>query len=78
MARVNIYLPDELADQARSAGINVSAVSRSAIEREVTSKGSTQWLDRVATLPRSSVTHDQVVSAVRAAREELDGGDDGR
>lgn len=76
MARVTIYLPDELADQARSVGINVSAVSRSAVERELASRGSTEWLDRVAHLPRTEVTHDQVLEAVRASRNEFGGGDD--
>jgi post-segregation antitoxin (ccd killing protein) len=35
MARVNITVPDELIEQARSAGLNVSRLASSAIETEL-------------------------------------------
>lgn len=77
MARVNVYLPDDLASQARAAGLNVSAVTRSAIEAELAGNAASQWLARVATLPTVRVEHTDVVAAVAAARDELAGDDRG-
>jgi post-segregation antitoxin (ccd killing protein) len=75
MARVNVYLPDDLAARARAAEVNVSAVTRAALEAELARDASSQWLDRVAALPAVSVEHADVVDAVAAAREELAGGE---
>jgi len=77
MARVNVYLPDDVADRARAAGLNVSAVTRSAIEAELAGDAASQWLARVATLPALGVEHREVVTAVAAARDELAGDDRG-
>jgi post-segregation antitoxin (ccd killing protein) len=77
MARVNVYLPDELADRARAAGLNVSALTRSAIEAELAGNAASDWLARVAALPARTVEHRDVVAAVAAAREELAGDDRG-
>jgi len=35
MAKVTVYLPDDLAEQARQVGINMSAVCRRALEDEL-------------------------------------------
>ena len=77
MARVNVYLPDELAARAREMGLNVSAVTRSALEAELAGAATSEWLARVARLPSSGVEHDHVLAALNAAREELAGDDDG-
>jgi post-segregation antitoxin (ccd killing protein) len=77
MARVNVYLPDDLADRARAAGLNVSAVTRSALEAELAGNAATEWLERVAELPVVDVEHRDVVAAVAAARDELAGDDRG-
>jgi post-segregation antitoxin (ccd killing protein) len=71
MARVNVYLPDELADRARAAGLNVSAVTRSALEAELAGGAASEWLARIAELPALPVEHDEVIEALAAAREEL-------
>jgi post-segregation antitoxin (ccd killing protein) len=72
MARVNIYLPDELAEQVREADINVSAVARSALENELAARATNAWIARIRALPRANVSHEQVIAALDAAREEYD------
>lgn len=43
MARVNVYLSDELAAAAREQGLNVSAVTRAALECELKSRSMNEW-----------------------------------
>jgi post-segregation antitoxin (ccd killing protein) len=71
MARVNVYLPDELATAARAAGINVSNVTQDALRRELAARRTEAWLDRIAALPPAGVTHREAVGAVQAARDEF-------
>jgi post-segregation antitoxin (ccd killing protein) len=71
MARVNIYLPDDLAARARAAGVNVSAVARSALEAELASSAWSEWVAQVSRLPRLPVSHEEVLGAMDAARDEL-------
>lgn len=73
MANVNIYLPDDLAEKARSVGLNVSRVCRSAIEEALRVARQTAWLEAVRDLPPVNVTPDEALDAVRAAREDLEG-----
>lgn len=51
MARRNISLPDDLDEAAREAGINVSAVTRKALEAELDRKARMarlgEWLDEM-------------------------------
>jgi post-segregation antitoxin (ccd killing protein) len=77
MARVNVYLPDELAARARELGLNVSAVTRSALEAELAGRAASEWLAHVARLPSPGIEHDHVLAALDAAREELAGRDGG-
>jgi post-segregation antitoxin (ccd killing protein) len=71
MARVNVYLPDDLAARARAAGVNVSAVTRSALEAELAGSAASEWLAQASHLPAAAVEHDDVLDAVRGARDEL-------
>lgn len=71
MARVNIYLPDELADRARSAELNISAVARSALEDKLAALATNAWLDEVAKLEPTGVTHEQVMEALDTVRDEM-------
>ncbi|HZQ26090.1 MAG TPA: type II toxin-antitoxin system CcdA family antitoxin [Acidimicrobiales bacterium] len=71
MARVNVYLPDELIEEARAAGLNVSSVAQRALRQELTLHRSDDWLDRVRALPRTSVEHSEAVEAIDAARSDL-------
>ena len=72
MARVNVYLPEELAEEARAADVNVSNVTQEALRRELSKRHTSEWLDRVKRLPRTSVTHEDVMAAVDEARSELE------
>jgi post-segregation antitoxin (ccd killing protein) len=71
MARVNVYLPDDLARQARAAGMSVSNVTQVALRRELGARNTSEWLSRLARLPALKVAHEQVLSAIDAEREEF-------
>jgi post-segregation antitoxin (ccd killing protein) len=73
MARVNVYLPDELAEEAKAAGLNVSGLTQDAVRGALRARHTDEWLADVAQLPRTAVTHEDVVAAVAQARRELDG-----
>jgi post-segregation antitoxin (ccd killing protein) len=71
MARVNVYLPDELAREARDAGLNISGVAQAAL-RATLARGETEtWLDRLESALSVDVDHDSVVRAIDQAREAL-------
>jgi post-segregation antitoxin (ccd killing protein) len=74
MARVNVYLPDELAEEARAAGLNMSQLTQAALRRELAGRRTTAWLGRVRDERPGSVTHEQVLLALDAVRAET--GDD--
>jgi post-segregation antitoxin (ccd killing protein) len=71
MARANVYLPDDLAREARQAGVNISAITQAALRRELAARKTSEWLRRHKRLGRLDISHDQVLGALRAAREEL-------
>lgn len=71
MARVNVYLPDELAQQARSAGLNISSIAQEALSRRLAHNETDLWLDRLDRLPRAEISHERVLEAVAAAQAEL-------
>lgn len=71
MARVNVYLPDELAERARSAGVNVSGVAQDAIRGALASIETDAWLERLERLPSNDLTHEAVISALDEARDEF-------
>lgn len=64
MARVNVYLPDELALEWRRVGINVSQITQNALRRELGRWKSDMWLRRVQVQRLSPVTHEQVLEAL--------------
>jgi post-segregation antitoxin (ccd killing protein) len=70
MARVNVYLPDELAEQAKAAGLNVSSVVQVALRRELAARRTTGWLESVRSLPASGVNHELAIEALDATRAE--------
>jgi post-segregation antitoxin (ccd killing protein) len=73
MARVNVYLPDELAEEAKAAGLNVSGLTQAAVRGALNAGHTDEWLADVVKLPRTGVTHHDVAAAVEEARRELDG-----
>ena len=70
MARLNVYVPDELAAQARARGLNVSALTQAAIVEEFERTTLSAWLDTLPTVSRS-VDHDAVMAALDGARDEF-------
>jgi post-segregation antitoxin (ccd killing protein) len=75
IARVNVYLPDDLADRARAAGLNVSGITQEAVRRALASGETDRWLERLENLPAFAVAHERVIDALDAAREELGASD---
>ena len=76
MARVNIYLPEELAKEAKAAGLNISRVAQEALRAELAARRVNAWLEGVAALPPTGITHEQVMAALDEARQELWGDED--
>jgi post-segregation antitoxin (ccd killing protein) len=72
MARMNIYLPDDLAEAARSAGLNVSGLTQEAVRRVLAVTRTDEWLNDLARLPGTGVTHEDVIAAIEHARDEFD------
>lgn len=73
MARVNVYLPDDLAEAARAADLNVSAITQDALRAELAARHRRAWLDDVRRLPPTGISHDVALAALDDAREELGG-----
>jgi post-segregation antitoxin (ccd killing protein) len=66
MARMNVYLPDELADELRAAGLNLSSVTRAAVVRELALRRTDAWLRRVTLERQTEVLHRTALGALRA------------
>lgn len=73
MARVNVYLPDELAGEAKEAGINISALTQEAVRAALGAARVDQWLEEVEALRPTGVAHEDVMTALEGARDELEG-----
>ncbi|MDO3648263.1 type II toxin-antitoxin system CcdA family antitoxin [Nocardia mangyaensis] len=69
MARLNVYVPDDLAERARAAGVNVSALTQAAIIAALEENATSAWLTEITDRPE--VTHDRMLSAIDAARDEF-------
>jgi len=75
MARVNVYLPHELAREWRSAGrVNLSLITQIAIRRELARSNTELWLRRVTVLRGWDVTHAQVLEALQEEGATTGGG----
>lgn len=72
MARVNVYLPDDLAARVRAADLNVSALAQEALHTELDRTRTDAWLDSIATLKPIAVPHEAVIEAIDAGRDEFD------
>jgi post-segregation antitoxin (ccd killing protein) len=70
MARLNVYLPDDLAAAARTAGLNISAVTQEALRRHLDARSTDTWLARLPPAPARRVTHDSAIDALDAVREQ--------
>lgn len=71
MARVNVYLPDDLAAKAKDAGLNVSSLTQEALRNELAKHELSAWLERVRReRPMPGVSHEAVIAALDAVRAE--------
>jgi hypothetical protein len=70
MARLNVYLPDDLATQVKAVDLNVSAVLQQALRAELAARATASWLDRLASLPCAEVPDEAVIEALDAVRED--------
>jgi post-segregation antitoxin (ccd killing protein) len=73
MSRVNVYLPDDLAAEAKEAGLNVSSLAQEAIRSALAAESLDTWFSSVSILTAVDVGHEDVLAAVNAAKDELEG-----
>ena len=71
MARVNVYLPDDLAAEARAAGLNVSNLTQEALRSALAASQVDDWLDDIAAMRPLGISHRSVVEAVASAKDDL-------
>jgi post-segregation antitoxin (ccd killing protein) len=71
MARVNVYLPNDLAREARAAGVNISRVTQEALAKALAHDETDRWLDRLERSPGVGASHASVLDAIDEARAEL-------
>jgi post-segregation antitoxin (ccd killing protein) len=70
MARINVYVPDDLAEAARRAGLNVSSLTQGAIRATLARDSTDAWLASLRPEPRHNATHESALSALDAVRDE--------
>ncbi len=71
MARVNVYLSDDLAKDARVAGLNVSALAQAAVRGALDARRTDAWLGHVLEMKGPEVDLEAVLAAVREAADEF-------
>jgi post-segregation antitoxin (ccd killing protein) len=74
MARVNVYLPDDLAAEAKAAGLNVSSLTQDALRRALAASQVDDWLEGIAAMRPLGIGHRVVADAVTAAKDDLERG----
>lgn len=72
MSRVNVYLPDELASEARAAGLNVSALTQAAVRDALAARRTDAWLDGLVEVTGPPVDGAAILRSIREARDELE------
>lgn len=70
MARLNVYLPDELAAEAKEAGLNLSAVTQEAVRRSLAARSTDSWLATLRSASPHGVAHETALAALDGVREE--------
>ncbi len=71
MTRLNVWVPDELAERARSAGLNVSALTQSALSAELAGRDLDTWLDSLPKPRGDGPSHEAAMRALDEARDEF-------
>jgi post-segregation antitoxin (ccd killing protein) len=75
MARINVYVPDELAQEAKEAGLNVSNLTQESLRKALAATRTNDWLDALSRLRSTGISHDLVSSAVTEEKDEWDRAD---
>lgn len=74
MSRINVYLPDDLAEEAKKAGLNISSLTQEAIRSALAARTLGRWQQQVSELRSPGVSHDKVLEAVKSAKDDLENG----
>lgn len=71
MTRLNVYLPADLAAQAKEAGLNLSAVTQAAVRQTLAARSTDSWLSSaLQPVSTSTVPHDRALEAIDEVRDE--------
>lgn len=71
MTRLNVYLPDDLAAQAKDAGLNLSAVTQEAVRQTLAARSTDSWLSSaLQPVSTSTVTHERALEVIDEVRAE--------
>jgi post-segregation antitoxin (ccd killing protein) len=70
MSRLNVYVPDDLAEEARAAELNISRITQEALRVALAARRSASWLSKVRKLTPAGVRHDQVMEVLDTLRAE--------
>ncbi len=70
MARLNVYVPEDLAEEVREAELNVSSITQEALRAALLGRRSAAWLSKVRRLSPAGVRHDQVMQVLDGLRAE--------
>lgn len=60
----NVYLPDDLAGEAKKAGLNISSLTQDAIRSALSAQKLTLWQQQVSELGPPGISHESVIEAV--------------
>ena len=71
MARVNVYLPEDLAERAKAAGVSISALTQQALRSALAGADTDRWLDRLERVPGHEVSHEDVMRSLDEVRDEF-------
>jgi post-segregation antitoxin (ccd killing protein) len=74
MARLNVYVPDELAARSREAGLNVSALTQQALAAALAGGETDTWLSSLPSRIAEPASLDAVLEALDGARDDFGAG----
>lgn len=75
MGRVNVYIPDDLAEEAKAAGLNISGLTQEAIRSALAKNRMRDWLASLPLSGSSTIPQDVVEAALAGAKDEIEGRD---
>jgi len=72
MPRLTVYVPEDLAEWARAADVNVSRLAQDALRAERRRRDHDAWLAGLERRPARRLASQRIVDAVSEVRDELD------